>query len=146
MPSSKPEPVQEKRVQDYSQTEPSVSSDSRGLDVDLLKSAIHKPTSTLEEPCFIPASTTTSPEGSGYLVAVIDRLDEMRQDLAIFNAQELSAGRIGLVRLPLRPRRGFHGNFVNHADIKAFAKRQGKGGDLGPAKAVEKPLLWQLDV
>ncbi|KAH7127525.1 lignostilbene-alpha,beta-dioxygenase isozyme III [Dactylonectria macrodidyma] len=103
------------------------------------------PTSTLEEPCFIPASTT-SPEGSGYLVAVIDRLDEMRQDLAVFNAQELSAGPIGLIRLPLRPRRGFHGNFVDHADIEAFASRRAKHGDLGPAKAAEKPLPWQLDI
>ncbi|CAI4213575.1 unnamed protein product [Parascedosporium putredinis] len=82
-------------------------------------------TSTLEEPCFIPASPNAR-EGDGYLVVVIDRLDEMRQDLAIFKAQEVSVGPIGLIRLPLRPRRGFHGNFVEWKDIDDYMRRGGR--------------------
>ncbi|KAH7131736.1 carotenoid oxygenase [Dactylonectria estremocensis] len=100
------------------------------------------PTSQLEEPCFVPTSAS-SPEGDGYLIAVIDRLDEMRQDLAIFKAQKVLEGPIGLIRLPLRPRRGFHGNFVDYTDIKEFCDRRELGGDIGPAQPAQKPLPWQ---
>jgi carotenoid cleavage dioxygenase len=69
------------------------------------------PTSSLQEPCFIPRSAKSA-EGDGYIVQVANRLDEARSDLLVFDAQRVSEGPIATARLPLRLRQGLHGNWT----------------------------------
>ena len=52
-----------------------------------------------------------APEGKGYLLSVVYRGSEKRSDLAIFDAQSLSAGPIACAELPHRVPFGFHGNW-----------------------------------
>jgi len=63
------------------------------------------------EPVFVPR-TADSPEGDGWLLAVIWRAREGRSDLAVFDAAEVDAGAIATVELPWRVPFGFHGNWV----------------------------------
>jgi carotenoid cleavage dioxygenase len=67
-------------------------------------------TSSLQEPCFIPRSVT-SLEGDGYIVQVANRLDEMRSELLVFDAQRVAEGPIATARLSVRLRQGLHGNW-----------------------------------
>ena len=62
------------------------------------------------EPVFVPRSKA-APEGDGYLLSVVYRGSEKRSDLAIFDAQSLSAGPIACAELPHRVPFGFHGNW-----------------------------------
>jgi carotenoid cleavage dioxygenase len=75
------------------------------------------PTSTLQEPCFIPKSPK-APEGEGYIVQVCNRLDERRSDLLVFDAQRIAQGPIGVAKLPLRLRFGLHGNWIPATALK----------------------------
>jgi carotenoid cleavage dioxygenase len=79
------------------------------------------PTSTLQEPAFIPKSDN-APEGEGYIVALANRYEEMRSDLLILDAQHLSDGPIATVRLPLRLRQGLHGNWVPESLLATAVK------------------------
>lgn len=97
------------------------------------------PTTTMQEPCFVPRDAEASPEGEGYLVIVLNRLDLHVNELAVFDAQRVAAGPVGLVRLPLRPRTAFHGNFVDARDIEAFEKLKEEVKAKGPPA----PLAWQ---
>ncbi|RJG22074.1 carotenoid oxygenase family protein [Massilia cavernae] len=69
------------------------------------------PTSTLQEPVFIPKSATAA-EGEGYLAVLANRHEELRSDLLILDAQRLADGPIATVHLPVRLRQGLHGNWV----------------------------------
>jgi len=69
------------------------------------------PTSSLQEPVFAPRSPD-APEGDGYLIVLVNRLDEMRSDLVVLDTQHLEEGPIAVARLPLRLRNGIHGNWV----------------------------------
>jgi carotenoid cleavage dioxygenase len=62
------------------------------------------------EPVFVPRSST-APEGQGYLLSVVYRGNENRSDLAVFDAENLSAGPIACAELPHRVPFGFHGNW-----------------------------------
>ena len=74
------------------------------------------PTSTLQEPCFIPRSKD-SLEGDGWIVQVCNRLDEKRSDLLLFDALEIEKGPIATIQVPIRLRFGFHGNFATSAEL-----------------------------
>lgn len=100
------------------------------------------PDTTLQEPVFVPSSTD-APEGDGYVLTIVNRIAELRQDLAILKAGNIAAGPMAIVHLPLRSRMGFHGNFVDYSDIKEFKDRRGTGGDIGPAKPATELLPWQ---
>jgi carotenoid cleavage dioxygenase-like enzyme len=63
------------------------------------------------EPVFVPRAAD-SPEGDGWLLAVIWRAREGRSDLAVFDAAEVDAGAVATVQLPCRVPFGFHGNWV----------------------------------
>ena len=63
------------------------------------------------EPVFVPRAPD-SPEGDGWLLATVWRRAENRSDLAVFDAQDLAAGPIGLATLSGRVPAGFHGNWV----------------------------------
>lgn len=67
---------------------------------------------TCGEPCFIPRSTD-SPEGDGFLLAVLIRGDDdSRTELVVLDAQHVSEGPLATVRLPFRIRAAVHGNWV----------------------------------
>ncbi|KAK3376294.1 carotenoid oxygenase [Lasiosphaeria ovina] len=100
------------------------------------------PTMTFQEPAFIPRAGGEG-EGEGYLIALLNHLDELRNDVAIFDAQRLAAGPLAVIHLPLKLKLGLHGNFVDHRDIDAWQKRRAEGGDVGPVQPAKEPLPWQ---
>lgn len=103
------------------------------------------PTSTVQEPSFIPRGEDAA-EGEGYLIALVNRLDELRNDVAIFDAQNLAQGPLAVLHLPLALKLGLHGNFVDHRDIEAWQRRRDAGGDVGPVKIATEPLPWQKEL
>ncbi|TVY82145.1 Lignostilbene-alpha,beta-dioxygenase isozyme III, partial [Lachnellula suecica] len=103
------------------------------------------PTTTFQEPVFVPKAGSDK-EGEGYLMAFLNHLDVLRNDILIFDALELAKGPIAVIHLPFKLRLGVHGNFVEQKDIEEWEKRRGEGGDLGPVKAAEKPLPWQEEM
>lgn len=66
--------------------------------------------STFQEPQFI---ATGKGEDDGYVVSVIDRHDENRSDVGVFDAKNIEGGPVALLRLPLRLRGGVHGTWVS---------------------------------
>lgn len=69
------------------------------------------PTATVQEPVFAPRSPDAA-EGDGYVIALVNRLDEMRSDLVVLDAQRVDEGPLAVARLPIRLRNGLHGNWV----------------------------------
>lgn len=69
------------------------------------------PRTNVQEPQFVPR-TPDSPEGDGWLLVIVNRLDENRSELAIFDALNLSAGPVALYDIGVRVRSTFHGNWV----------------------------------
>jgi carotenoid cleavage dioxygenase-like enzyme len=70
----------------------------------------------LQEPCFIPRSET-APEGDGYIITVATRIREMRTDVFLLDAQRIDAGPLATIRLPLRLRPGYHGNWASRREL-----------------------------
>lgn len=102
------------------------------------------PTGTFQEPSFIPKEN--GGEGEGYLVALLNHLDVLRNDVVIFDAQNLAKGPLATLHLPLKLKLGLHGNFVDHRDIEAWQKRRVAGaGDVGPVKIATELLPWQKE-
>lgn len=99
------------------------------------------PTMTFQEPTFIPREG--GEEGEGYLIALLNHLDELRNDVVIFDAQSLSKGPLAIIHLPLKLKLGLHGNWVDHRDIEAWQQRRGENGDVGPVQVATEPLPWQ---
>jgi len=69
------------------------------------------PTSSLQEPCFIPRNAA-APEGDGWIVQVCNRLSDASTDLLLFDALEIEKGPIATIEVPIRLRFGLHGNFA----------------------------------
>jgi len=67
--------------------------------------------SGVQEPVFVTRGAGTA-EGEGYLLVLVNRLSEMRSDLAILDARNVAAGPLALLRLPTRVRSTFHGMWV----------------------------------
>ncbi|KAH8886952.1 carotenoid oxygenase [Thozetella sp. PMI_491] len=99
------------------------------------------PTMTFQEPSFIPKDG--GGEGEGYLIALLNHLDVLRNDVVIFDAQNLSKGPLAVIHLPLKLKLGLHGNFVDHRDIDAWKKRRDANGDIGPVQVAKEMLPWQ---
>ncbi|KAK6843234.1 hypothetical protein PG987_004094 [Apiospora arundinis] len=97
------------------------------------------PTSTFQEPSFIPRDG--GGEGDGYLIALLNHLDVLRNDVVIFDAQNLAAGPLATLHLPLKLKLGLHGNFVDQREIEAWNKRRDE--ELGPVRVATEPLPWQ---
>jgi carotenoid cleavage dioxygenase len=74
------------------------------------------PVSSLQEPCFIPRHKA-APEGDGWVVQICNRLDEQRSELLLFEAQDIAAGPIATIQIPIRMRFGLHGNWAPAANI-----------------------------
>jgi len=100
------------------------------------------PTCTFQEPVFVPKAGSEV-EGEGYLMALLNHLDVLRNDIVIFDALHLAKGPISAVHLPVHLRMGLHGNFVEQREVDEWNKRRGVGGDLGPVVPADKPLPWQ---
>jgi carotenoid cleavage dioxygenase-like enzyme len=100
------------------------------------------PTSTFQEPFFVPKNTEV--EGEGYLIVLLNHLDVLRNDILIFDALGLAKGPLCIVQLPFKLKLGLHGNFVDQRDIEEWEVRRGKDGDVGPVKVAEEPLAWQV--
>lgn len=73
---------------------------------------------SLQEPCFIPRNKDAA-EGDGYVVQFATRIAEMRTDVLLFEAQHVDAGPIATIKLPLRLRPGYHGNWASREEIGA---------------------------
>jgi len=99
------------------------------------------PTMTFQEPTFIPREGGA--EGEGYLIALLNHLDELRNDVVIFDAQKLSKGPLAVIHLPLRLKLGLHGNWVDNRDIEAWKERRAESGDVGPVQVATEMLPWQ---
>jgi hypothetical protein len=97
------------------------------------------PTATFQEPSFIPRAGGS--EGEGYIIALLNHLDVLRNDIVIFDAQCLKAGPIATIHLPLKLKLGLHGNFVEQNEIEEWALK--RAGYLGPVVIARRPLLWQ---
>jgi carotenoid cleavage dioxygenase-like enzyme len=83
------------------------------------------PTSTVQEPVFIPRSKDAE-EADGYLMGLVNRLDELRNDLVILDTKlGIDKGPIAVIRLPFKLKIGLHGNFVPHDEIEEWRKRTG---------------------
>lgn len=68
-------------------------------------------TSSTQEPVFAPKSATAA-EGEGYVLGVVNRRAEHRSDLVILDAQQMEAGPVATIKLPVRLKYGIHGNWV----------------------------------
>ena len=74
------------------------------------------PTSTLQEPCFIPRGADAL-EGDGWIVQVCNRLEDRNSDLLLFDALDIEKGPIATIQVPIRLRFGLHGNFAPSSAI-----------------------------
>jgi len=76
------------------------------------------PDSMIQEPCFIPRNDT-SPEGDGYIIALVDNITTNYSDLVVLDALRLEDGPIGRAKLPFRLRSGLHGNWCDARKLAA---------------------------
>ncbi len=72
----------------------------------------------VQEAQFVPR-TPDSPEGDGWLLVLVSRVSQMRSDLAILDAQNLAAGPVALLKLPIRVRSTFHGTWVPEETLQS---------------------------
>ncbi len=72
--------------------------------------------SSTQEPVYAPRPGGTE-EGDGYVLVLVNRLGEMRNDLLILNARDFNAAPLAVIKLPVRLRNGLHGNWVPAADL-----------------------------
>lgn len=75
------------------------------------------PDSLIQEPCFVPR-TPTSPEGDGYVIALVDDIVRNYSDLVMLDAQNVEAGPIARIKLPFRLRQGLHGNWADESKLQ----------------------------
>ncbi|KAJ4508092.1 hypothetical protein HRR76_003421 [Exophiala dermatitidis] len=100
------------------------------------------PTATFQEPTFIPKENGN--EGVGYIIALLNHLDMLRNDIVIFDALHVAKGPLAVIHLPFKLRLGLHGNFVDQRDIAEWHRRRSETGDVGPAQPAREPLPWQV--
>jgi carotenoid cleavage dioxygenase len=72
------------------------------------------PGDTVQECQFVPR-TPDSAEGDGWLLVPVARVAKGRSDLVILDAQNLAAGPVCTIKLPVRVRSTFHGTWVPQA-------------------------------
>lgn len=69
------------------------------------------PADSAQEPVFVPRHSD-SPEGDGYVMAVVNRTKENRADLIIVDAMNFDGPPVAIVKLPFNQPGAFHGMFV----------------------------------
>lgn len=101
------------------------------------------PTATFQEPTFVPKEGSEV-EGEGWLVALQNHLDVLRNDVVILDALDVAKGPVAVIHLPFKLKLGLHGNWVDAREIREWRERRSEGGSVGPARAAERPLPWQV--
>jgi carotenoid cleavage dioxygenase-like enzyme len=69
-----------------------------------------------EEPVFVPKNSESA-EGEGYLLALVGRRAENRNDMIVLDALDIGAGPIATLKIPFRLRYGFHGTWIPAGDL-----------------------------
>lgn len=100
------------------------------------------PTATLQEPSFIPKDGGS--EGEGYIIALLNQLDVLRNDIVVLDALNVAKGPLAVIYLPFKLKLGLHGNFVDQRDIIEWQRRRSDVGGIGPAQPAKEPLPWQI--
>ena len=75
------------------------------------------PGDSVQEAQFVPRRPD-SPEGDGWLLVPVCRVSQMRSDLVILDAMNLSAGPVATLKLPIRVRATFHGTWVPEKTLR----------------------------
>lgn len=75
------------------------------------------PGASVQEPQFVPRAPG-APEGDGWVLTIVNRLQAGHSDLAVLDAKDIAAGPVALYRLPVRVRSTFHGMWVPEETIK----------------------------
>jgi carotenoid cleavage dioxygenase len=75
------------------------------------------PGDTVQECQFVPR-TPDSAEGDGWLLVPVARVSKGRSDLVVLDAQNIAAGPVCTVKLPVRVRSTFHGTWVPAETLK----------------------------
>ena len=65
----------------------------------------------MQECCFVPRHARAA-EGDGYLLGVVNRWDEERNDLLVLDALHVDEGPLAIVRMPTRIQPQVHGCWV----------------------------------
>lgn len=71
--------------------------------------------SLVQEPVFIPRSDD-APEGDGWLMAMVERRKENRNDLVVIDTRDFEKA-VAIVRLPLHVKAQIHGNWVDAKEL-----------------------------
>jgi len=66
---------------------------------------------SVHEPQFVPRAPD-APEGDGWLLVILNRLDRGHSELAVFDARHVAGGPVARLHLPVRVRSTFHGSWV----------------------------------
>lgn len=69
------------------------------------------PGASVHEPQFVPRHPD-APEGDGWLLVIVNRLNANLSELAILDAQDIEAGPVARLYMPMRVRTTFHGTWV----------------------------------
>lgn len=72
---------------------------------------------SVHEVQFVPSSPD-SPECVGWMLAIINCLEKGHSELAIFDAQKITAGPIARLHIPVRVRASFHGTWVPEETLR----------------------------
>lgn len=72
---------------------------------------------SVNEPLFVPGNDDAG-EGQGYVFVVVGRHEQMRSDLVILDARHIDAPPVATIALPIRLRRGLHGNWVPDTELR----------------------------
>lgn len=72
---------------------------------------------SMQEPQFVPRSVT-APEADGWILSIINRLDEGHSEIAVLDGQHIADGPIARLYLPVRIRSTFHGYWVPESTLK----------------------------
>ena len=75
--------------------------------------------SATQEPVFVPRTGSTE-EGDGYVMALVNRYEEMRSDLVILDARNVAGEPIATLALPFRLRNGLHGTWVDAESLRVY--------------------------
>jgi carotenoid cleavage dioxygenase len=86
---------------------------------------------SVQECQFVPR-TPDAAEGDGWLLVPVSRVSQGRSDLVVLDAQNLAAGPVATIKLPVRVRATFHGTWVPAETLRSGKynyKLQSKSAD-----------------
>ena len=71
----------------------------------------HGEKTAVQEPQFVPRAPDAK-EGDGWILSILNRLDQGHSEIGIFDALDLAKGPVARLHLPVRVRASFHGVWV----------------------------------